>query len=87
MKRGVTGSYETVSLSREAVRAFQAFKEGPFLIVGRISERTGLSLPAANQAVARLKELGIVREITGRRRERAYAYDQYVAILNERAEE
>jgi hypothetical protein len=34
-----------------------------------------------------LAELGIVREITGRRRERVYAYDQYVAILNEGAEE
>jgi hypothetical protein len=35
----------------------------------------------------RLAEVGIVREITGRRRERAYAYDRYVAILNEGAEE
>jgi Fic family protein len=69
------------------LRVFQAFKARPLLTVGRISERTGLSFPAANQAVARLAELGIVREITGRRRERAYAYDQYVAILNEGAEE
>jgi Fic family protein len=69
------------------LRVFQAFKERPLLTVGRISERTGLSFPAANQAVARLAELGIVREITGRRRERVYAYDQYVAILNEGAEE
>jgi Fic family protein len=68
------------------LRVFQAFKERPLLTVGRISERTGLSFPAANQAVARLAELGIVREITGRRRERVYAYDQYVAILNEGAE-
>jgi Fic family protein len=69
------------------LRVFQAFKARPLLTVGRISERTGLSFPAANQAVARLAELGIVREITGRRRERAYAYDQYVAILNEGVEE
>jgi Fic family protein len=69
------------------LRVFQAFKERPLLTVRRIAERTGLSFPAANQAVARLAELGIVREITGRRRERVYAYDQYVAILNEGAEE
>jgi Fic family protein len=69
------------------LRVFQAFKGRPLLTVGRISERTGLSFPAANQAVARLEALGIVREITGRRRERAYAYDQYVSILNEGAEE
>ncbi|AAM71916.2 conserved hypothetical protein [Chlorobaculum tepidum TLS] len=79
------------SLGRSAsstLQVFQAFKERPLLTVGRISERTGLSFPAANQAVGRMeKKLGIVREITGRRRERAYAYDQYVAILNEGAEE
>ncbi|MCE5393410.1 MAG: Fic family protein [Acidithiobacillus sp.] len=69
------------------LRVFQAFKARPLLTIGRISGRTGLSFPAANQAVARLEALGIVREITGRRRERAYAYDQYVAILNEEAEE
>jgi hypothetical protein len=40
-----------------------------------------------SSAMRRLAEVGIVREITGRRRERAYAYDQYVAILNEGAEE
>jgi DNA-binding Lrp family transcriptional regulator len=87
MNRGVTGRYETTSLSGETVRVFPAFKERPLLTVGRISERTGLSFPAANQAVSRLAELGIVREITGRRRERAYAYGQYVAILNEGEEE
>jgi Fic family protein len=69
------------------LRVFQAFKERPLLTVNRISESTGLSFPAANQAVARLEALGIVCEITGRRRERVYAYDQYVAILNEGAEE
>ncbi|HEB64968.1 MAG TPA: Fic family protein, partial [Chloroflexi bacterium] len=70
-----------------ALRVFQAFKERPLLTVRRICERTGLSFPAANKAVERLERFGIVREITGRRRDRVYAYDQYVAILNEGTEE
>ena len=61
--------------------------ERPLLTVRRICERTGLSFPAANKAVERLERFGIVREITGRRRDRVYAYDQYVAILNEGTEE
>ena len=30
--------------------------------------------------------LGIVREITGRQRDRVYAYERYLAILNEGTE-
>ena len=68
------------------LRVFQVFKQRPILTVRRICEHTGLSFPAASKAVERLERLGIVREITGRRRDRVYAYDQYVAILNEGTE-
>jgi len=33
-----------------------------------------------------LTELGIVREVTGRQRNRIFAYQQYLAILNEGTE-
>lgn len=33
-----------------------------------------------------LVDLGIAREITGRRRNRLYAYDRYLAVLNEATE-
>jgi hypothetical protein len=33
-----------------------------------------------------LEGLGIVREITGRKRNRVFAYDHYLTILNEGAE-
>jgi Fic family protein len=69
-----------------ALRVFQAFQERPLLTLRRICERTGLSFPAAGKAVERLERLGIVREITGRRRGRVFAYDQYVGILNEGTE-
>jgi hypothetical protein len=36
--------------------------------------------------VGKLAELGIVREVTGRRRDRVFAYDQYVQILSEGTE-
>jgi Fic family protein len=54
-------------------------------IVGRpadIAQALKLSEPPVYQALSRLEELGIVREITGRQRGRVYAYDQYLALLN-----
>ena len=68
------------------LRVFQVFKERPILTVRSVEKRTGLSFPAASSSVRRLERLGIVREITGRRRDRVYAYDEYVAILNEGTE-
>jgi len=46
-------------------------------------EELGLSAPTAGCAVGNLEALGIVKELTGRRRDRVYAYRRYIAILNE----
>ena len=34
-------------------------------------------------AISRLEEAGILREVTGRRRGEIYVYDQYLSLLNE----
>ncbi|HEX2167411.1 MAG TPA: Fic family protein [Longimicrobiales bacterium] len=47
---------------------------------------TGISLPAVNNALKVLIELGIVREVTGRQRNRVYAYTEHVKILGEGTE-
>ena len=51
-----------------------------------VSQRTGLSFPAATAGIRMLAELDIARELTGRRRNRVFAYDRYLAILNEGTE-
>lgn len=38
------------------------------------------------RAIEALAALGIVRELTGRKRDRVFAYDRYLAVLNEGAE-
>lgn len=50
-----------------------------------VSAATGLSPPTVNGAFAELERLGIAREVTGRGRNRAFAYAGYIAILNEGA--
>ncbi len=52
---------------------------GPPAAAGRL----GLSEPAVYGAFRRLEEAGILREVTGRRRGRLYAYDGYLAVLAE----
>ena len=47
------------------------------------AQRTGLSFPGASDGMKLLGELGIVRELTGKKRNRVYAYDRYLAMLAE----
>lgn len=42
-----------------------------------------VSEPTAYKAVARLESLGILRELTGRSWRKVYAYEEYLAILND----
>lgn len=66
-----------------ALRVHAALKSRPILSVTEISRRSKLSFAAAGAATELLAERGIARELTGRRRNRLYAYDAYVAVLNE----
>ena len=48
-----------------------------------VAARLELSEPPVYGAINRLEELGILREVTGRRRGKVYAYDKYLSLLNE----
>jgi hypothetical protein len=52
----------------------------------KVCENTALSFPAASSAMALLTELGIARELTGKRRNRLFVYDPYLSISNEGTE-
>ena len=69
-----------------ALRIFDAFRARPLLSLKALVERTGASYPTVSRAVEALETLGILREITGRKRERIFAYAAYLEILNEGAE-
>jgi Fic family protein len=45
-----------------------------------------LTDPPVYNAISRLVEMGILREVTGRQRGKIYVYDQYLSLLNEGAE-
>ncbi len=69
-----------------ALRVHEAIKARPITSMTEVCTTTGLSFPAASSAMALLVELGIARELTGRRRNRLFSYDGYLAALNEGTE-
>ena len=77
---------ETGRAAGSALRVQQMLKERPITSIAQVCDRTGLSFPAASSALERLSGLGLVREITGRPRNRLYVYDSYLAILSEGTE-
>ena len=42
-----------------------------------------MTFPTASRAIDMLMDLQIVRELTGKQRNRVFAYDGYLAITNE----
>ncbi len=66
-----------------ALRVFNALRERPLVTLNEVHRHTGISFPTATKGMNALVELGIVRELTGQRRNRVFAYDRYLSILNE----
>jgi Fic family protein len=58
----------------------------PIPSIARAGEAWNLSVPTITASLNHLVKLGIVRETTGRRYGRIYAYDKYLKILNEGTE-
>lgn len=52
----------------------------------RVSQEIQISIPTINAAFDRLQELGIVREITDRQRDKLYSYENYINLLSEGTE-
>lgn len=52
------------------------------LSASKAAARMNVSLPTATKAMQRLQTLGIVRETTGDKYGRLYAYDAYLSIVS-----
>lgn len=73
--------WRVVEQGRPFVLTF--FQQDPFHTANQIVQVTGLSAPTVNAALADLKRLGIVGEVTGRKRGRVFSYQRYLSILGE----
>jgi Fic family protein len=66
-----------------ALHIFDLMRTRPFLTASGATKLSKLTLPTVNATFERLVKLGILREITGKKRGRVFAYKSYVDILNE----
>ena len=69
-----------------ALQVHEALQREPVTTIPRLVTRTRLSVPGATAALERLIALDLVREVTGRQRNRVYSYEPYVALLSEGTE-
>lgn len=74
-------------LGRRAGSALVLIEElfrNPIVNVKRVAEVTALSQPAANALTNALAELGILRETTGKKTYRMFAFERYLELFEER---
>jgi len=89
MNDGLQPLLEAAVLGRRAgsgLRVHEALKARPIQSMPALCTATGLSFPAVSSAMDLLVELELARELTGKRRNRLFVYDRYLAVLNEGTE-
>jgi Fic family protein len=59
----------------------EALQKQPIATANHLVGATGLTAATVNRSLARLEGLGVVEEITSRRRGRVFSYERYVSVL------
>ena len=67
-------------------RVHGLLRRHPITTIPNATKQLGMTTPTVGSAIEALETLGIVREITGKLRDRIYVYDPYVKILDEGTE-
>jgi Fic family protein len=67
--------------SSSALRVQEYMQKRPIANIGAMSKALKLSVPTVTAALQHLAEIGIVKEITGGRRNRVFSYRRYLAIV------
>jgi len=73
----------TAARAPATLRVYEEIQRRVIVSIRRVSETLDLSIPTVTTALRRLEELNIVRETTGRKYGRMFAYQKQLDILNE----
>ncbi len=69
--------------TRSALRVHDQLRRHPMTTIPKAAKQLHLTAPTVRSAIECLERLGIVREVTGKQRDRIYVYHKYVQILDE----
>lgn len=78
--RGKVLSHRTMSVA--AVRLFELLPKHPIITTATVIKLLETSKPTAGRAIETLVEVGVLMETTGKKRDRTYAYKDYLDCLN-----
>lgn len=70
-----------------ALRVYEVLRQRPLATIDGLARQLDIAFPTAARAIDALGSLNLVQEITGRKRERVFAYTAYLAILNDDGQE
>jgi Fic family protein len=65
-----------------ALRVHDVMQARPIVTIQTVADMAAISFPTANAALENLTRCGVVREVSGRKRGRIYAYSAYLALLD-----
>ena len=65
-----------------ALKALQLLHEYPIVTIGRLQQLLGVSFPSASSAVRQMVDVGVLTERTGYKRNRLFAAEEVIRILN-----
>ncbi|MCA9274610.1 MAG: Fic family protein [Phycisphaerales bacterium] len=72
---------EHESATIAGVRLMDALPVQPIVTVSSVSEELGITAPTARKAVELLESMQILRETSGKQRDRVYSYSEYMRLL------
>jgi Fic family protein len=73
-------------IAGSALRIHRAMLELPIVYPRELVIRTGLSVTTVINSLERMQEIGVVKESTGRKRNRIFSYTEYMTILDQGTE-
>ncbi len=68
------------------LRVFEHMQRNPIVSIPTAAKSIGISAPTVTKSLKHMQQLGILRETTGRQRDRLFVYEAYLAILSEGTE-
>ncbi|CAB1078920.1 Fic domain protein, Pden_3305 type [Olavius algarvensis Delta 1 endosymbiont] len=75
-----------VLAAASTLRVHRALLEHPLTASGWLVEKTGITPATVNKCLRHLEDLGIVRELTARSRNRLFSYTEILKIMNQGTE-
>jgi Fic family protein len=76
---------EEAAAPNSVLRVHELLQTSPYVNAPTAREKSALALPTVNAALDQLVKLGMVAEVTGKKRGRVYAYRRYLELLSDAA--